>query len=173
MATQAGSVHVGATQRPSLVHLHTQNCSGTNAAPCSYGPGETLGLSSWIDTMEVLMQHQFWARMKLVQRIRKCGGRKLPAWIPPQSPNAHLLIGPALSLHHHSFQASAVCCPIGTEVIWAQPSHTLRWTHTFSSCPWKLKLSVFLRIYNLFFFFSFKLVLTIWKSVRFMSGIMN
>lgn len=174
MATQTGPVHVGATQRPSWVHPHTQNCSRTDAAPCKYGPGENLDLSfrsgntGCPNAASILGQNEI-----SPEESGSAGGRKLPAWIPPQFPNAQFLIGPPLSLHYHSLQGSAVCCPMRTEVIWAQPSQSPQ----PGLYPHILKLPMEAETVfsweSTTFFFSFELVLTILKSVGFMNGIMN
>lgn len=174
MATQAGSVHVGATQRPSLVHPHTQNCSRPNAAPCSYGPGETLDLSSWIGNAEVLMQHQFWARMKLAQRSQEVWREETSCLNTPTIfkrttpdraatlPSSPFISGLSCLLSNEKWGHLGPTLPTSTAR--AVPTHPQvahgSWNRVFS---WE----------STTFRFSFKLVLTILKSVRFMNGIMN
>lgn len=94
--------------------------------PAGMGQERVWTCHSELVMRDVLMQHQFWARMKLAQRSQEVWGEDTSCLNTPTiskctTPNPG---GPPLSLRYHSFQGSAVCCPIRTEVIWAQPSQS-------------------------------------------------
>lgn len=134
--------------------------------PAGMGQERAWTCHSELVTRDALMQHQFWARMKLAQRSQEVWGEETSCLNTPtiskcttpdratSLPSLPFISGLSCLLSNENGGHLGPTLPISTA---AHGS----WNRVFS---WES---------TTLFFLSFELVLTILKSVGFMNGIMN